>query len=77
MTGTRWVEPGQGANRYFVVEHETGIVRAAQSTLRGALEFSDPSRIIYGPMSVEQFHVLTSSDVRNIPFCWSRRRLSA
>ncbi len=44
-------------NRYFVIEHATGIVRAAQSTLAGAQQFTTPEncheRFIVGPITPE------------------------
>ena len=47
---------------YFVVEHGTEIVRAVQSRLRYALNYSSPNHTIYGPMTVETFHILTGRD---------------
>ncbi len=49
-------------NRYFVIEHATGIVRAAQSTLAGAMAYTTPQncheRFIVGPVTPEQLHRL-------------------
>jgi hypothetical protein len=41
--------------RYFVVERATGILRAAQSTYRGALKYSTPDRVIVRPMTPAEF----------------------
>lgn len=44
-------------NLYFVIEHATGIVRAAQATLKGAQEYTTPAncheRFIVGPITAE------------------------
>jgi hypothetical protein len=49
-------------NRYFVIEHATGIVRAAQPTLRGAQAFTTPAncheRYIVGPITPENLRRL-------------------
>ena len=45
---------------YYVIEHETNIVRAAQSTLRGAMNYTTPenchTRFIVGPLTSDQLH---------------------
>ena len=49
-------------NRYFVIEHATGIVRAAQPTFEGAQRYTTPEncseRFIVGPIDVETLHRL-------------------
>jgi hypothetical protein len=46
---------------YYVIEHETGIVRAAQSTLANAMTYTTPQNchlfIIAGPMTADELHM--------------------
>lgn len=65
---------------YYVIKHETMIIRAAQSTIREALKYSTPERFIAGPMTAETLHRLfpetRKTGTRNLAADTSRDRVA-